>query len=77
MIIKTKVYDCNITVEADYIPGQKGDLETEWIDEDLDILSIDIKANGEQIAEMLYQYAPDLVDLIWGKSMTKLKEQKS
>ena len=69
MIIKTNINNCKITVEADYIPGQTGDLETEWIDEDLDIRSIDITATGEQIAEMLHQYAPDLVDLIWAKSI--------
>jgi len=69
MIIKTNINNCKITVEADYIPSQTGDLETEWIDEDLDIRSIDIEANGEQIAEMLHQYAPDLVDLIWAKSI--------
>ena len=74
MIIKTNINNCKITVEADYTPEQSGDLETEWIDEDLDIRSIDITATGEQIAEMLYQYAPDLVDVIWAKSIEITKK---
>jgi hypothetical protein len=75
MIIKTNINNCKITVEADYTPEQSGDLETEWIDEDLDIRSIDIAANGEQIADMLQEYAPDLVDLIWVKSIETITKK--
>ena len=35
MTIKTNINSCKITVEADYTPEQPGDLETEWIDENL------------------------------------------
>jgi len=72
MIVNAYIGGHRFEVHAEYTPEQKSDLETEYIEEELDIKSICLGLFD--INSLLIEEACDLHDKIYAQVMTRIKE---
>jgi len=59
-------------VDCDYTPEQIGDLETEYLEEELDIKNIFL--GQTDVTQLLLEEACDLNDRIYAQALTRIKE---
>lgn len=72
MIIKAYIGGHAFEVECGFTPEQKGDLETQFIEEELIIERVWLGEN--EINQLLVEECCDLSDQIFAQVMTRIKE---
>lgn len=72
MTVNAYVGGHEFEVSCNYTPEQQGDLETEYIEEDLDIQNIYL--GSINVTKLFWEEACDLYDRIYLQALTRIKE---